>query len=80
MCNEYGNSSVLTEEDEVLVNRHKLVDKMQDKGNYVNMPGAYKSNLSMLFCETVTGNISRVGPWSSITIYTNPNMLSWDLF
>lgn len=53
---------------------------MQDKGNYVNMPGAYKSNLSMLFCETVTGNISRVGPWSSITIYTNPNMLSWDLF
>lgn len=49
MGNDYGNFSVLTEKVEVLVNRHKLVDKMQDKGNYVNTPGAHKSNLSMLF-------------------------------
>lgn len=44
-----GILSVLTEEVKILVNTHKLIDKMQDKENYVNTPGAHKSNLSMLF-------------------------------
>lgn len=41
--------SVLTEEVGVLVNRHKLIDEMQNKGNYINTAGAHKSYLSMLF-------------------------------
>jgi len=44
-----GILSVFTEEVEILINGHKLTDKMQDKENCVNTPGFHKSDLSMLF-------------------------------